>query len=174
MRAPTNYAGPRRQQPKPKQVSQSVESKLSSQTSTVRDLLAQKGTDVITVAPSESLLSAVTLLREARLGAVVVMDEGDNVCGILSERDVIRILAGLESDLATATVGDLMTRQVKACAPDATLAGVLQAMTQNRFRHMPVIEHDRLAGIITIGDVVKHRLQELEQEKLGMQQVIVG
>ncbi|NQZ46286.1 MAG: hypothetical protein HRT63_02000, partial [Erythrobacter sp.] len=71
MRAPTNYAGPRRQQPKPNQVSQSVEAKLSNRTSTVRDLLMQKGTNVITVAPSDSLLSAISVLREARIGAVV-------------------------------------------------------------------------------------------------------
>ncbi|MEM1052730.1 MAG: CBS domain-containing protein [Pseudomonadota bacterium] len=174
MRAPTNYAGPRRKVKKPKQFSQSLATKLSAQISDVRQILKSKGSRVVSVSGTDSVQSTINLLHKERIGAVLVLGEAGEIEGILSERDIIRRLADLGSSLVEGQVGDIMTREVKTCAPDEPLARVLQTMTEGRFRHLPVVEDDRLIGIITIGDVVKRRVEELEMETLGMKQVIVG
>ena len=184
MRAPTNYAGPRRKVPKPKQVSQSLESGLPKEAATVRGVLDAKadegtgarrgGNDVVWVRKSDSVQHAVERLHEERIGAVVVLDSAGRLEGILSERDVVRALPGIDHDLCDVPVERLLTRGVTTCSPDTPLAHVLATMSEKRFRHMPVMEHGQLVGIVTIGDVVNHRIKELEREALSIKQVIVG
>ena len=179
MRAPTNYAGPRRKVPKPKQVSQSLESGLPKEAATVRSVLAAKadegkGARLISVAKSDSVQHAVERLHEERIGAVLVLDSAGALEGILSERDVVRALPGLDQDLSDVPVERLMTRGVTTCSPDTPLAHVLATMSEKRFRHVPVMELGHLVGIVTIGDVVNHRIRELEREALSIKQVIVG
>lgn len=174
MRAPTSYVGPRRKLPKPKHVSQSIEKTTSVDASDVRKVLASKGSAIISVKAEDSVQFAVELLHEKRIGAVLVLDKAGALEGILSERDIVRKLAGLREDLEQVPVSRLMTTHVVTCAPGDPLSEVLKVMTESRFRHLPVIESDRLVGIITIGDVVKQRLQDLESEALSIKQVIVG
>lgn len=174
MRAPTSYAGPRRKIQKPKQVSQSIEKTTSAEASDVRKVLAAKGHQMISVTGQDSVQFAVELLHEKRIGAVLVLDQAGSLEGILSERDIVRKLAGLKCDLESVPVSDLMTRSVQTCSPDDKLPAVLKMMTEGRFRHLPVLEFETLVGVITIGDVVKQRLQDLESEALSMKQVIVG
>lgn len=174
MRAPTNYAGPRRKVKKPKQVSQSVKTNLSTTATNVGHILKAKGSLILSVSPRDSVQTAIRTLHEKRIGALVVLDETGQIEGILSERDIVRKLAELGPDLAQTRVEDIMTREVKTCSPEETLEGVLNTMTQQRFRHMPVIEDEKLVGLVTIGDVVKHRLNKLELETLEMKQIIVG
>ncbi|MEM9086594.1 MAG: CBS domain-containing protein [Pseudomonadota bacterium] len=174
MRAPTSYAGPRRKIQKPKQVSQSIEKTASVEESDVRKVLATKGNNIISVRGQDTVQSAVELLHEKRIGAVLVLDEAGDLEGILSERDIVRKLAGLTGDFGNVTVGDVMTTNVTTCSPDDRLSAVLKMMTEGRFRHLPVLQNGALLGIITIGDVVKQRLQDLESEALSIKQVIVG
>lgn len=175
MRAPTNYAGPRRKQPaEPPTVSQSVESNLPSGPTTVKHILEFKGSDIFSVRASDTLQTAVNLLREKRIGAVLVLSEEGGLEGILSERDIVRQMAeGQANDLGN-PVGSVMTKAVKSCGPDDLLLAVLKTMTEGRFRHMPVMDGERLMGIVTIGDVVHFRLKELEHEAMKMKQMIVG
>ncbi|MEO0419112.1 MAG: CBS domain-containing protein [Pseudomonadota bacterium] len=174
MRAPTSYAGPRRKVPKPKQVSQSMRSAAAAEEATVHALLEAKGDRIVSVKSSDSVQSAVRVLHEERIGAVLVLDAADALEGILSERDVVRHLPEITEGLEDVQVERLMTREVTGCAPDTPLSQVLHTMLERRFRHMPVMEEGRLIGIVTIGDAVKHRLQELEHETLSIKQMIVG
>ncbi|MEM9898784.1 MAG: CBS domain-containing protein [Pseudomonadota bacterium] len=174
MRAPTSYAGPRRKIKKPKQVSQSIEKTASTKESDVRKVLASKGSRIISVTGEDSVQSVVELLHEKRIGAVLVLDQAGDLEGILSERDIVRKLAGLKGDLESVSVKDLMTTNVQTCSPDDQLPAVLKMMTEGRFRHVPVLDNGTLVGVITIGDVVKQRLQDLESEALSIKQVIVG
>ncbi|MEM6494137.1 MAG: CBS domain-containing protein [Pseudomonadota bacterium] len=174
MRAPTNYAGPRRKVKKPKQVSQSIQTNLATTTPDVRQILKAKGDLVLSVSRTDSVQTAICTLYEKRIGALIVLDEAGEIEGILSERDIVRRLADLGQDLAETRVEEIMTREVKTCSPEETLERVLHTMTQGRFRHMPVIDNEKLVGIVTIGDVVKHRLNKLELEALEMKQIIVG
>lgn len=174
MRAPTNYAGPRREVKKRKQVSQSIARKLSTPTKDVRQILEAKGSLVISVRQDESVQSVIHVLRKERIGAVVVLDEAGKIDGIVSERDIVRKISELGESVIASKVADIMTRNVKTCSPEQSLADVLQTMSDGRFRHLPVVENEKLIGIVTIGDVVKHRVEEVEQAMLGMKQVIVG
>ncbi|WP_377194042.1 CBS domain-containing protein [Ruegeria meonggei] len=154
--------------------SQSVESNLSHTQTTVSKLLEGKGDAVFAVRPTETIHSVVITLRDKRIGAVVVTDQNGTLLGILSERDIVRRMADTPGQTLPQSVEDLMTREVKTCAPGDLLNDVLKTMTEGRFRHMPVISDGKLHGVITIGDVVHFRLKELEYEALRMKQMIVG
>lgn len=129
--------------------------------------------DVVTIAPSEPITELLASLAQHKVGALVVVD-GDSVAGIASERDVVRRLHDRGADLLTDTVGEIMTSPVVSCAPNDTVNGVATTMTERRFRHMPVLDGDRLVGIVSIGDVVSSRMRELEQDREHLEQYITG
>lgn len=130
----------------------------------VADILKAKGSKVLTVHPDLSITFLAQRLRMERIGALVVSETGDTADGIISERDVAHGLAEFGAEVLRRTAADLMTKAVVTCSPSDTIAQVAKVMTDRRIRHMPVTEGRRLVGIISIGDVVKHRLDELELE----------
>ncbi len=130
----------------------------------VKDILHKKGTEVATIDPEATIAQAVAVLYERRIGALVVSSDGAEISGILSERDVVGALATLGPDLLTAPVRRFMTADVLTCEPGDELRTLAITMTDKRFRHMPVTVDGRLAGIVSIGDVVKHRVDELQTE----------
>jgi CBS domain-containing protein len=130
----------------------------------VHDLLAAKGHDVVTVGPDTSVALAVSMLRTHGIGALVVSGDGSSVDGILSERDIVRALGSRGDVLLALRVADVMTRAVTTCSPDDSVKRVMAQMTQLRVRHLPVVRDGRLVGIVSIGDVVKNRLEEMELE----------
>lgn len=132
-------------------------------TTRVATLLQGKGHDVLTVTPESSVAALVKLLAEKRIGAVPVVDGAGHVAGIVSERDVVRGLAA-DSAVLERRVDQLMTREVKTCRLEDTVAVLMEIMTKGRFRHLPVVEDGKLVGIISIGDVVKERVAEAQQE----------
>ena len=140
----------------------------------VMQILKQKGTDVTTMAASATLADAVRILNEKRIGAVVITGRGGDIEGILSERDVVHALAEQDIDLAKVRISALMTRQVYTCTPDTSIEELMRQMTLRRIRHLPVLREGRLCGIISIGDVVNHRLMELETETTTMRDYIGG
>jgi CBS domain-containing protein len=139
---------------------------------TVRAILALKGHDVATILPRATLADAARLLSEKRIGAVVVAGPSQTVAGILSERDIVRALSKHGAGALAQTVESVMTREVVTCAPEETIPDLMQRMTAGRFRHVPVLEHGRLAGIVSVGDVVKHRLEEMERESQALKAYI--
>ena len=138
----------------------------------VRAILSHKGHEVATITADASLAEAIGLLAELRIGALVVTGPIDGVAGIVSERDIVRALAEHKSKALKRPVGDFMTRKVATCSLDDTVADLMQQMTEGRFRHLPVIEHGRLAGIVSIGDVVKSRVAEIERESEALRDYI--
>lgn len=130
----------------------------------VQDILKRKGTAVATIDPDATIADAVAILHGRRIGAVVVSADGTTVGGILSERDVVGALAVRGPDLLAASVREFMTAEVLTCTPEDELRRLAITMTERRFRHMPVIVDGRLAGIVSIGDVVKLRVDELQAE----------
>ncbi|HBM58431.1 CBS domain-containing protein [Salipiger marinus] len=141
----------------------------------VQQILRDKGGDgVITVPPQTSVADAAKLLAERRIGGVVISQDGQHPLGILSERDIVRVLAARGASVLEAPVEDLMTRKLKVCTRDEDVNVVLARMTEGRFRHMPVVEDDVLVGIISIGDVVKAQIAELAMEKDALQGMIMG
>ncbi|WP_413719977.1 CBS domain-containing protein [Silicimonas sp. MF1-12-2] len=141
----------------------------------VRQILGMKGGgDVVTIGTGASVSDAVRLLSEKRIGAVLVSDDFGSPVGILSERDIVRELGRRDDSCLRDNVGDMMTKNLVSCSPDDTADVVLGKMTEGRFRHMPVMEGDKLAGLISIGDVVKARLSELSMEKDALEGMIKG
>lgn len=128
----------------------------------VKEVLALKGSAVTTIGPATSVGDLLATLAEHNIGAAVVTGDGRSVDGIVSERDVVRALAGRGADLLAAPVSDIMTADVHTCGPDDEIHALAKTMTDNRFRHLPVLIDGALAGIVTIGDIVKHRIDELE------------
>jgi len=126
-------------------------------------VLARKGQEVETVNPSVTLSTVAQRLRLKGIGALVVLDEG-RIAGIVSERDIVHAFAAHRGEAAEIKVADAMTRELVTCRPDDSLTRVLGLMTRHRVRHLPVLEGGRLVGLISIGDAVKHRLDELETE----------
>ena len=139
---------------------------------TVRTILSQKGKDCVTIAPEATLADAARLLSEKRIGALVVTGTGQRVAGILSERDIVRALAKHGAGALAQTVVSTMTREVVTCTADESIPSLMQRMTAGRFRHVPVVEHGQLAGIVSIGDVVKHRIAEVERESQALKEYI--
>lgn len=131
--------------------------------------------DVLSIAPQASISEAVAILSSRRIGALVVSsDNGKHAVGILSERDVVRELGRSGPGVFQQRVEDLMTRKLITCSQTDTALGVLEVMTQGRFRHLPVVENGEMVGLISIGDVVKARLAELAMEKDALEGMIMG
>jgi CBS domain-containing protein len=125
---------------------------------TVAAILKHKGYQVSTVDPTSHISDVAALLAERRIGAVLVMDKAEQMLGIVSERDIVRCLAANGASTLEMTAGQLMTRAVQVAHPETTVDQAMQMMTAGRFRHLPVIDHDTLIGLISIGDVVKARI----------------
>ncbi len=140
----------------------------------IAQILAGKGSEIISTRPDATIASVARLLKQKRIGALVVTDADGGLCGIISERDLARGLADHGAGLLEMTVAELMTAKVVTCSPDDGLASLMQTMTERRFRHLPVVKDGELIGIISIGDVVKYRLQELEAETHMLQDYIHG
>jgi CBS domain-containing protein len=130
----------------------------------VKDILALKGSVVITIEPSETIRALSRLLREKRIGAVIVSSDGQTVDGVISERDVAYGLAIHAADLHTLLVSSLMTKTVITCSPDDDVAHVASTMLSRNVRHLPVEEDKRLVGMVSIRDVLNSRLDELQQQ----------
>ena len=139
---------------------------------TVKAILSRKGGDVLTIAPTASLSDAVKLLAERRIGALVVTGPDNRVAGILSERDIVRTLAERGPAALEDNVGAVMTRKVTTCIEADTIAHLMERMTEGKFRHLPVVEQGRLVGVISIGDVVKFRVEEIEGESNALREYI--
>lgn len=141
---------------------------------TVEQLLHAKGRSVVTVRPHETIDALVHRFKLEKIGAVVVSSDGERIEGMISERDVVRGLAEHGHALLDRHVSDEMTRQVVTCAPVDSLRDVMHKMTQHRIRHLPVTERSKLAGIISIGDVVKNRLEDMEMEANVLRDYIIA
>jgi CBS domain-containing protein len=140
---------------------------------TVKAIMSRKGSDVLTIEPNATLAAAVKLLAEHRIGAVVITGADQQVTGILSERDIVRAFAANGPAALDQQVGEVMTRKVMTCSEAETVSSLMERMTQGKFRHLPVVERGRLAGIISIGDMVKYRLEEMEKESSALREYIL-
>ncbi len=140
----------------------------------VSQVLQSKGSSVVTATTGASVAELADLLAKHNIGALVIVDEAGEIAGILSERDVVRRFAKQGAACASLTAGDLMTRDVVTCNSHNVLTDLMITMTNNRIRHLPVVDDGKLSGIMTIGDVVKHRLSELEREAEEMKRYIAG
>jgi CBS domain-containing protein len=139
---------------------------------TVRAILTLKGHDCVTIAPDATLAEAANLLSQHGIGAVVITGPDRRVIGILSERDIVHQISALGAAAMNQPVASAMTREVVTCTEDETIPQLMQRMTEHRFRHVPVVDRGRLAGIVSIGDVVKHRVAELEREHDALKEYI--
>jgi CBS domain-containing protein len=140
----------------------------------VAQILRTKGKAVTTVAPELRIAEVVETMTRRRIGAVLVTSGENEVAGILSERDVIQGLANRGAHLLEMRVSEIMTKEVVTCTPDNTVEEIMRVMTNRRVRHIPVLEGGRLCGIISIGDVVKNRLEELSAESDMLRNYIAG
>jgi CBS domain-containing protein len=138
----------------------------------VSQLLGDKGHDVVTVQPHRTLAEAVRTLSEKRIGAVVVTGADGALVGILSERDIIRAIGKDGAAALDSPVSRAMTGKVVTCRPQTSIDELMEIMTSGRFRHVPVIENSRIAGLVSIGDVVKYRVAEIEAEGRAMRDYI--
>ena len=140
----------------------------------VKAILAAKklGGDIISIEPTADLATAAKLLSKHRIGSVVILGVGERLVGILSERDIVRALSEQGAGALALPVGQVMTRDVATCGEDDTVASIMERMTAGRFRHMPVVANGRLVGLISIGDVVKLRVEEIEAESEAMRDYI--
>lgn len=142
---------------------------------TVAKILKSKGTtEVISVPPGTSVAEAARVLSERRIGSLVVSPDGRKAAGILSERDIVREIGRRGPGCLSDSVDRMMTSDVTTCGLADHADAVLAAMTEGRFRHMPVVENGEMVGIVTIGDVVKYRLSELAMEKDALEGMIMG
>jgi CBS domain-containing protein len=139
---------------------------------TVGIILAAKGHDVVTIEPSASLAAAAKLLAEKRIGAVLMLGVDRRIVGILSERDIVLALGERGAAALEEPVSRSMTRKVSICTESETIASLMERMTEGKFRHLPVVDQGRLVGIVSIGDVVKHRLHEMERDSVAMHEYI--
>jgi CBS domain-containing protein len=131
----------------------------------VSNLLATKGREVATISQERSVTDALAILKERGVGALVVTGSLPPLVGILSERDIVRALATQGVDALDANVAELMTSEVRVCDEDTSMASLMGLMTEHHIRHVPVVQDGKLAGLVSIGDVVKARLDELESDK---------
>lgn len=129
----------------------------------VASILREKGRDVVSVRPSDQVRDVVALLSEKRIGAVLVLD-GGRIAGVLSERDIVRGLLDQGGQILDSLVDDVMTREVTTVAPDESVTFAMSLMTHRRIRHLPVVAGGELCGIVSIGDLVKQRIEEVERE----------
>lgn len=154
--------------------SQSLESNSAIGNAKIGEVLDRKGSAVISIRPQETLGKAVEILRDKNIGALIVADANGALQGILSERDIVRKLADTPGRTLPHKVEDVMTKEVMTCTGKDLVVDVMKRMTEGRFRHMPVMDDTGLAGMVTIGDLVNHRLIQLEFEALKLKQLIVG
>jgi CBS domain-containing protein len=139
---------------------------------TVKAILERKGHDVFTAGPNETLAEAVRILAEHRIGALVITNGDRNIAGILSERDIVRVIAKEGANALVQPVRYAMTAKVKSCSENHSVNEVMEIMTRGRFRHLPVEKNGQLDGIISIGDVVKRRIEDVEREAEEIKQYI--
>lgn len=140
----------------------------------VETILRDKGDWVATIRADATIAAAVEMLNRERIGALVVSDDGAEVAGVLSERDIVRGLGLHGEDLLSRPVTQIMTRDVITCQPADTVGELMSEMTNRRIRHLPVVANGRLRGIVSIGDVVKNRLDEVEFEASSLRSFIAG
>ncbi|HQA30906.1 MAG TPA: CBS domain-containing protein [Propioniciclava tarda] len=132
----------------------------------IEDVIRSKGdTNVVTIAPTATVSELVQTLTAKRIGALVVSADGEHIDGIVSERDIVRGLADLGRNVMDATVADLMTADVYTAEPTGTVEDAAHSMTEHRIRHMPVLVDGHMVGLVSIGDVVKHRIDQLTDER---------
>jgi CBS domain-containing protein len=140
----------------------------------VHAILRNKGESVVTIPPDATIDRAVSVLRRRGIGALVVSDDGESVVGILSERDIVDALARFGGDLLSVSVSEVMSSPVVTCEPGDSVAELMAEMTNRRIRHFPVLDDGRLVGIVSIGDLVKSRLDEIEYEAHSLRSFIAG
>lgn len=140
---------------------------------TVSVILADKGRDIVTIEPNATLGAAVHLLAEKRIGAALILGADRRIAGIISERDVVRALAERGAAALDEPVSRTMTRKVETCNESEPVAVIMERMTAGKFRHMPVVAQGRLIGVVSIGDIVKHRVHEMERESVAMRDYIM-
>ncbi len=141
---------------------------------TVAAILKHKGNQVTTVGPTVTIAEVTEILARDRIGAVLVMDRAERLLGIVSERDIVRSLAANGARTLAMTAAQLMTREVQVATPDITVGEAMNVMTEGRFRHLPVVDHDRLVGLISIGDVVKARIMQQAHEVDSLRAYVAG
>ena len=140
----------------------------------VSDILAQKGRNVFTASHGDTIETIAKVLADKKIGAAVILDDNERVCGIASERDVVREIAKEGCDALKKPISVCMTQKVVSCSESESINSLMDKMTQGRFRHLPVIDGGKLNGIISIGDVVKRKIEIAEREAEDMKQYISG
>lgn len=140
----------------------------------ISEILRKKGTDVVTIAPEIPVRELLAVLAERNVGAVVVSADGVALDGIVSERDIVRRLHAVGAGLLDRPVAEIMTTVVHTCSPDDRVETLRSTMTDHRIRHLPVLRDGRMAGIVSIGDVVKSAISELETEREHLEQYLLG
>jgi CBS domain-containing protein len=140
----------------------------------VETILRNKGSWVATIRPDTTIAEAIETLKRERIGALVVSEDGNSVDGVLSERDIVIALDDYGSELLSCPVDEIMTRNVVTCDPADTVQELMAERTSRRFRHFPVVKDGRLCGIVSIGDLVKNRLDEIEFEANSLRSFIAG
>ncbi len=141
---------------------------------TVARILADKGRDVTTITAAKTIAEAIDVLAKRRIGALVVVENGDRIVGIVSERDIVRAIAARGADALAEPLSGIMTRSVSTCSDGETIDSVMSQMTRGRFRHLPVAAGGRLTGIVSIGDVVKRKIEEAEHEAEVLKEYIAS
>jgi len=140
----------------------------------VETILRDKGDWVATIRPNATIAAAIDMLNREGVGALVVSQDGGEVAGVLSERDIVRALGRHGEDLLSRAVEEIMTRDVITCEPGDTVGELMSEMTNRRIRHLPVVVEGKLRGIVSIGDVIKNRLDEVEFEASSLRSFIAG
>jgi len=140
---------------------------------TVKAILSRKGRDVVTTEPTTTLAAVIKALAERRIGAVIVAGPDRRGAGILSERDIVRALAARGPAVLGDSVESVMTRRVVTCSESDTVSAIMMQMTEGKFRHLPVVDRGNLIGVVSIGDVVKYRLEEMEKEAGALREYIL-
>ena len=138
----------------------------------VKAILAAKGGEIVCIEPTADLAAATQLLSANRIGAVLIKGAGGHIAGILSERDIVRALSQHGSAALSLPIGQVMTREVTTCTEEDNIATIMERMTDGKFRHMPVVSKGKLVGLISIGDVVKQRVEEIERESDALRDYI--
>ena len=140
----------------------------------VDTIISNKGDRVATIRPDATIATGAGMLKLENIGALVVSEDGESIQGILSERDIVRGMAEHGAALLDMKVSALMTSSVKTCTREANVTEIMAEMTRSRIRHLPVVENGKLCGLVSIGDVVKNRVEELETETSVLRDFIVG
>jgi CBS domain-containing protein len=138
----------------------------------VKNILSVKGGNVVSIEPAATLEIAVRTLAQHKIGALLVLGPDRRIIGILSERDIVRVLSEQGASALTQPLAQVMTRKVFTCSPSETIGVIMERMTAGKFRHVPVIDQDQVVGVVSIGDVVKYRLQEMEHESAALRDYI--